>query len=154
MGQDSVSGDETTSKLVLQLEERHAGLEVECRAENEASTEPLAAVTKLDVKLAVQQVEMAEWTTGREGELITLSCRAMGARPRPSLTWRLPAGAEQVEQEDSAEQAEDGSWDVAGQATFLATAAQHEEEVTCLASNEVMEHPMEAVTLLDIQCEC
>ena len=59
-----------------------------------------------------------------------------------------------MEQEDSAEQAEDGSWDVAGQATFLATAAQHEEEVTCLASNEVMEHPMEAVTLLDIQCEC
>ena len=76
------------SELSLNVDRSLLGANFECRAENEAVTEPLVSSVQLDVSLRPDNLRISGAEKAFEaGNVVSLVCVASAARPAAVLTW-------------------------------------------------------------------
>lgn len=149
----SEEGDEleARSEVSFTVEEEHAGLEIECLVENEASVEPLKDQFRLEVEVPVKTVRLdLETVAGREGEEMTVKCSAVGGPPTPHITWTLPHDVPHLTT-NLTTVLEDDSLETVSHLTFTPSFLQDMEVIQCHAINDVMTEAITYEALLDIE---
>ena len=142
------------SELTLTVDRGLLGARLECKAENEALSQPLTASVQLDVSLRPETVRIAGAERPvRAGAVVSLECAAAAARPAAVLTWYngsqlfpdQPAG--QVELESA------GTYTTTSRLSFIASRFEDNRKIFCEATNEVLQFYGEEAVRADSRLE-
>ena len=132
------------------------GASFQCRAENEAVTEPLVSSVQLDVSLRPDSLAISGAERELEaGAVVSLVCVASAARPAAVLTWYNGSALFPDQPAGQVSLGEDGTYQTSSRLTFVASRFEDNEKIYCEANNEVLqyykEQPMRTDTLLEVR---
>ena len=158
-GSSSEEADRTgtgRSELSLTVDRGLLGASFECRADNEAVTEPLVSSVQLDVSLRPDSLEISGAERAFEaGNVVSLVCVASAARPAAVLTWYNGSALFRDQPAGQVTLGTDGTYMTSSRLTFIASRFEDNEKVYCEANNEVLEfykeQPMRSDTRLEVR---
>jgi len=143
------------SELAITVGRAQLGAKLECRAGNEAISEPLISSIQLDVSLRPESIRISGADKAVEqGSVVSLLCVAKASRPAAVLTWyngsalfpEQPAGQVSLEP--------DGTYLTTSRLSFIASRFEDNEKIFCEGNNEVLqfykEEPVRADTRLEV----
>ena len=143
------------SELALTVGRAQLGAKLECRAGNEAISEPLISSIQLDVSLRPESIKISGADKAVEqGAVVSLLCVAKASRPAAVLTWyngstlfpEQPAGQVSLEP--------DGTYLTSSRLSFIASRFEDNRKVFCEGNNEVLqfykEDPVRTDTRLEV----
>ncbi|XP_059086618.1 uncharacterized protein LOC131883222 isoform X2 [Tigriopus californicus] len=133
------------NEIRVVLERGDLGSRFTCQSENEAIVNaPLQTSVQLDVNLRPESTSIIGANDPvQDGSVVTLMCRAQGARPAALITWyngTVPLA--EAPTEDVALQ-DDETYETQSRISFVASRFENGELITCEANNPVLEDNQE-----------
>ncbi|TRY71608.1 hypothetical protein TCAL_03134, partial [Tigriopus californicus] len=147
------------NEIRVVLERGDLGSRFTCQSENEAIVNaPLQTSVQLDVNLRPESTSIIGANDPvQDGSVVTLMCRAQGARPAALITWyngTVPLA--EAPTEDVALQ-DDETYETQSRISFVASRFENGELITCEANNPVLEdnqeQPQRSSITLQILCK-